>query len=121
MQKLLAFHEKQRDIKELVRTDTGSRNFKYWLKTRGNAYARTPWGTRLLADPGVPLHTSQGNKTSHTNYVYPMRLSGRYSEEEVQAFQDAWEAMLWDEVYRIEYVTIRDEVEQAIEATGHHE
>ena len=42
-----------------------------------------------------------------------MRRAG-FQQEERELFQEAWEAMLWQDLFRVEYVTIRDAVEQAL-------
>ena len=40
--------------------------------------------------------------------------TGRVLPDEKELFQEAWEAMLWYELFRVEYVTIRDTIESAI-------
>jgi len=42
-----------------------------------------------------------------------MRRAG-FQQEEKELFQEAWEAMLWQNLFHIEYVTIRDAVEHAL-------
>ena len=42
-----------------------------------------------------------------------MRRAG-FPPEEKEFFQEAWEALLWQELFRVEYVTIRDTVEHAM-------
>jgi hypothetical protein len=46
-------------------------------------------------------------------YQEEMRRAG-FLPEEKELFQEAWEAMLWQELFRVEYVTIRDSVEHAL-------
>ncbi len=42
-----------------------------------------------------------------------MRRAG-FQQEEKELFQEAWEAMLWQELLRVEYVTMRDTIEHAL-------
>ena len=107
MQTLFNFLEKLRNVKETARTDTQARPFKAWLK-QARAYAETPFGQRFL-DKSMAMspHGSRGR------YQDEMRRAG-FSQEEKELFQEAWEAMLWHELFRVEYVTIRDAVERAI-------
>jgi hypothetical protein len=42
-----------------------------------------------------------------------MRRAG-FQQEETELFQEAWEAMLWQELLRVEYVTMRDTIEHAL-------
>jgi hypothetical protein len=107
IQTLFDFHEKLRDVKEMVRTDTQARPFKAWLK-RARAYAQTPFGRRFLEKSmGMLPRGSRGM------YQDAMRRAG-FPQEEKELFQEAWEAMLWQELFRIEYVTIRDTIERAM-------
>jgi hypothetical protein len=107
MQTLLDFHEKLRDVKETARTDIQARPFKAWLK-QARSYAETPFGQRFLEKRmGMSPRGSRGT------YQAEMRRAG-FQREEKELFQEAWEAMLWQELFRIEYVTIRDTVERAI-------
>ncbi len=107
MQTLLDFHEKLRGVKETARTDTQARPFKAWLK-QARAYAETPFGQRFLEKSmGMSPRGSRGT------YQDAMRRAG-FQQEEKEIFQEAWEAMLWHELFRVEYVTIRDTVERAI-------
>jgi hypothetical protein len=50
---------------------------------------------------------------SRGRYQDEMRRAG-FPQEEKELFQEAWEAMLWQELFRVEYVTIRDTVERAM-------
>ncbi len=107
MQTLFDFHEKQRGVKETARTDTQARPFKAWLK-QARAYAETPFGQRFLEKSmGMSPRGSRGR------YQDEMRRAG-FPQEEKERFQEAWEAMLWQELFRVEYVTIRDTVERAL-------
>ena len=107
MQTLFDFHEKLRDVKETARTDTQARPFKSWLK-QSRSYAETPFGKRFLEKSvGMSPRGSRGT------YQAEMRRAG-FGDEEKELFQEAWEAMLWYELFRVEYVTIRDTVEHAI-------
>ena len=107
MQTLFDFHEKLRDVKETARTDTQARPFKSWLK-QSRSYAETPFGKRFLEKSvGMSPRGSRGT------YQAEMRRAG-FGDEEKELFQEAWEAMLWYELFRVEYVTIRDTVELAI-------
>jgi hypothetical protein len=107
MQTLFDFHEKQRGVKEMARTDTQARPFKAWLK-QARAYAETPFGQRFLGKSmGMSPRGSRGR------YQDEMRRAG-FPQEEKELFQEAWEAMLWQELFRVEYVTIRDTIEHAI-------
>ncbi len=107
MQTLLDFHEKLRDVKETARTDTQARPFKAWLK-QARAYAETPFGKRFLEKSmGMSPRGSRGT------YQDEMRRAG-FQQEEKELFQEAWEAMLWQELFSVEYMTIRDTVERAI-------
>src|SRR6266853_2085303 len=56
---------------------------------------------------------SRGLLRSQSRYQAEMRRAG-FREEEKELFQEAWEAMLWHELFRVEYVTIRDTVERAL-------
>ena len=49
---------------------------------------------------------------SRGRYQDEMRRAG-FQQEEEELFQEAWEAMLWQELFQVEYVTIRDTVEHA--------
>ena len=107
MQTLFDFHEKLRDVKETARTDTQARPFKAWLR-QARAYAETPFGQRFLEKSiGMSPRGSRGM------YQDAMRRAG-FTQEEKELFQEAWEAMLWQELFRVEYVTIRDTIERAI-------
>ena len=107
MQTLLDFHEKLRGVKETARTDTQARPFKAWLR-QARAYAETPFGQRFLEKSiGMSPRGSRGL------YQDAMRRAG-FPQDEKELFQEAWEAMLWQELFRVEYVTIRDTVERAI-------
>ncbi len=107
MQTLLDFHEKLRDVKETARTDIQARPFKSWLK-QARSYAETPFGQRFLEKSvGMSPRGSRGT------YQAAMRRAG-FGDEEKELFQEAWEAMLWQELFRVEYVTIRGTVEHAI-------
>ncbi len=107
MQTLFNFHEKLRDVKETARTYTQARPFKAWLK-RARTYAETPFGQRFLdKSMGMSPRGSRGR------YQEEMRRAG-FQQEEKELFQEAWEAMLWQELFRIEYVTIRDTVEHTL-------
>ncbi len=108
MQTFFDFHEKQRNVKETARTDTQARPFKSWLK-QACSYAETPFGQRFLdKSMGMSARGSRGR------YQEEMRRAG-FQQEEKELFQEAWEAMLWQDLFRVEYVTIRDTVERAIE------
>jgi hypothetical protein len=107
MQTLFNFLEKLRNVKETARTDTQARPFKAWLK-QARAYAETPFGRRFLdKSMGMSPRGSRGR------YQDEMRRAG-FRQEEKELFQEAWEAMLWQELFRVEYVTIRDTVEHAL-------
>jgi hypothetical protein len=107
LQTLFDFHEKLRNMKETARTDTQARPFKAWLK-QTRLYAQTPFGQRFLdKSMGMSPRGSRGT------YQDEMRRAG-FQQEEKELFQEAWEAMLWQELFRVEYVTIRDTVERAI-------
>jgi len=107
MQTLFNFLEKLRDVKETARTDTQARPFQAWLK-QARAYAETPFGRRFLEKSmGMSPRGSRGR------YQDEMRRAG-FRQEEKELFQEAWEAMLWQELFRVEYVTIRDTVEHAL-------
>ncbi len=107
MQTLFDFHEKLRDVKETARTDTQARPFKAWLK-QARSYAETPFGQRFLEKSmGMSPRASRGT------YQDEMRRAD-FPQEEKELFQEAWEAMLWHELFRVEYVTIRDTVQRAI-------
>ncbi len=107
MQTLLDFHEKLRNVKEMARTDTQARPFKAWLK-QARAYAETPFGQRFLEKS-----MAMSPRGSRGRYQEEMRRAG-FLPEEKELFQEAWEAMLWQELFRVEYVTIRDTIERAI-------
>jgi len=107
MQTLLDFHEKLRNVKEMARTDTQARPFKAWLK-QARAYAETPFGQRFLEKS-----MAMSPRGSRGRYQEEMRRAG-FQQEEKELFQEAWEAMLWQELFRVEYVTIRDTVESAL-------
>jgi hypothetical protein len=104
---LLHFLEKLRDVKEMARTDTQTRPFKAWLR-QARAYAETPFGQRFLEKSMAMLP-----RGSRGWYQDAMRRAG-FPQEEKELFQEAWEAMLWQELFRVEYVTIRDSVERAM-------
>ena len=107
MQTLFNFLEKVRNVKETARTDTRAHPFKAWLR-QARAYAETPFGQRFLEKSmGMSPRGSRGR------YQEEMRRAG-FLPEEKEMFQEAWEAMLWHELFRGEYVTIRDTVEHAI-------
>ena len=107
IQTLFDFHEKLRNVKEMARTDTQARPFKAWLK-QARFYAETSFGQRFLEkDMGMSPRGSRGR------YHDEMRRAG-FQQEEKELFQEAWEAMLWQELFRAEYVTIRDKVEHAL-------
>ena len=107
IQVLFDFHEKLRDVKEMARTDTQARPFRAWLK-QARAYAETPFGQRFLEKSmGMSPRASRGR------YQEEMRRAG-FPQEERELFQEAWEAMLWQELFRVEYVTIRDTIEHAL-------
>ena len=107
MQTLLDFHEKLRNVKETARTETQARPFKAWLK-QARAYAETSFGQRFLEKSiGMPPRGSRGR------YQDAMRRAG-FPPEEKELFQEAWEAMLWQDLFRVEYVTIRDTIERAM-------
>jgi hypothetical protein len=107
MQTLFDFYEKLRNVKETARTDTEARPFKAWLR-QARAYAETPFGQRFLEKSvGMSPRGSRGT------YQDAMRRAG-FPQEEKELFQEAWEAMLWQELFRVEYVTIRDSVERAM-------
>lgn len=104
METLFNFLEKLRNVKETARTDTQARPFKAWLK-QARFYAETPFGQRFLEKSiGMSPRGSRGW------YQDEMRRAG-FQQEERELFQEAWEAMLWQELFRVEYVTIRDRVE----------
>jgi hypothetical protein len=107
MQTLFDFHEKLRNVKETARTDTQARPFKSWLK-QARAYAETPFGQRFLEKS-----MAMSPRGSRGRYQEEMRRAG-FLPEEKELFQEAWEAMLWQELFRVEYVTIRDTVEHAM-------
>ena len=107
LQTLFDFHEKLRNVKEMARTDTQARPFKAWLK-QARAYAETPFGQRFLEKSvGMSPRGSRGT------YQAAMKVAG-FGDEEKELFQEAWEAMLWQELFRVEYVTIRDTIERAM-------
>jgi len=107
IQTLFDFYEKLRDVKETACTDTQARPFKAWLK-QARFYAETPFGQRFLEkNMGMSPRGSRGR------YQAEMRRAG-FQQEEKELFQEAWEAMLWQELFHIEYVTIRDTVEHAL-------
>jgi len=107
MQTLFDFHEKLREVKETARTDTQARPFKAWLK-QARSYAETPFGQRFLEKSmGMSPRGSRGR------YQDEMRRAG-FQQEEKELFQEAWEAMLWQELFRVVYVTIRDTVEHTL-------
>jgi hypothetical protein len=107
MQTLFNFHEKLRNVKEMARMDTQARPFKAWLK-QARAYAETSFGQRFLEKSiGMPPRGSRGR------YQDAMRRAG-FPPEEKELFQEAWEAMLWQELFRVEYVTIRDTIENTM-------
>ncbi len=111
MQALLNFLEKLGDVKETARTDTQARPFKAWLK-QARMYAETPFGQRFLEQSmGMLPRASRGT------YQDAMRRAG-FPQEEKELFQEAWEAMLWQELFRAEYVTIRDTIERAMATQG---
>jgi len=107
MQALLDFHEKLRNVKEMARTDTQARPFKAWLK-QARWYAQTSFGQRFL-DKSLAMSP----RGSRGRYQDEMRRAG-FPQEEKELFQEAWEAMLWHELFRVEYVTLRDTIESAI-------
>jgi hypothetical protein len=107
IQILFDFHEKLRDVKEMARTDTQARPFKAWLK-QARAYAQTPFGRRFLEK-----NMAMSPRGSRGRYQEEMRRAG-FLPEEKELFQEAWEAMLWQELFRVEYVTIRDTIENAM-------
>lgn len=107
MQTLLDFLEKLRDVKETARTDTQARPFKAWLR-QARAYAETPFGQRFLEKS-----MAMSPRGSRGLYQDAMRRAG-FLPEEKELFQEAWEAMLWQDLFRVEYVTIRDTVEHAL-------
>ena len=107
LQTLFDFHEKLWDVKETAHTDTQARPFKAWLK-QARLYAETPFGQRFLEkNMGMSPRGSRGK------YQDEMRRAG-FQQEEKELFQEAWEAMLWQELFRVEYVTIRDTAQRAI-------
>jgi hypothetical protein len=107
IQSLFNFLEKLCNVKEIARTDTQARPFKSWLK-QARFYAQTPFGQRFLEKSmGMSPRGSRGR------YQDEMRRAG-FPQEEKELFQEAWEAMLWQELFKDEYVTIRDAVEQAL-------
>jgi hypothetical protein len=106
-QTLVNFLEKLRDVKETARTDTQARPFKAWLR-QARSYAQTPFGQRFLEKS-----VAMSPRGSRGRYQEEMRRAG-FPPEEKELFQEAWEAMLWYELFRVEYVTIRDTVERAI-------
>jgi len=91
----------------MARTDTQARPFKAWLR-QARAYAETPFGQRFLEKSMAMLP-----RGSRGWYQDAMRRAG-FPQEEKELFQEAWEAMLWQELFRVEYVTIRDTVEHAL-------
>ena len=107
LQTLFDFYEKLRDVKEKARTDTQARPFKAWLK-QARFYAETPFGQRFLEK-----NMAMSPRGSHGRYQAEMRRAG-FQQEEKELFQEAWEAMLWQELFHVEYVTIRDTVEHAL-------
>ena len=107
LQTLFDFHEKLRNVKETARMDTQARPFKAWLK-QARAYAETSFGQRFLEKSvSMPPRGSRGL------YQDAMRRA-EFPPEEKELFQEAWEAMLWQELFRVAYVTIRDTVEHAL-------
>ena len=107
VQTLFDFHEKLRNVKETARTDTQARPFKAWLK-QARSYAQTPFGQRFLEKSiGMSPRGSRGR------YQEEMRRAG-FGDEEKELFQEAWEAMLWQELFQAEYVTIRDTIQRAM-------
>jgi len=87
--------------------DTQARPFKAWLK-QARAYAETPFGRRFLEqNMGMSPRGSRGT------YQNELRRAG-FPPDEKGLFQEAWEAMLWQELFRVEYVTIRDSFETAM-------
>jgi len=82
----------------MARTDTQTRPFKAWLK-QARAYAETPFGQRFLEKS-----IAMSPRGSRGRYQEEMRRAG-FLPEEKELFQEAWEAMLWQELFRVEYVT----------------
>jgi hypothetical protein len=74
-------------VKETARTDT-----------RARFYAETPFGQRFLEKSMSPRGT-------RGRYQDEMRRAG-FQQEEKELFQEAWEAMLWQELLRVECVTL---------------
>ena len=107
MQTLFNFLERLRNVKETARTDTQARPFKAWLR-QARAYAETPFGQRFLEK-----NMAMSPRGSRGRYQEEMRRAG-FLPEEKELFQEAWEAMLWQDLFRVEYVTIRDTIERAI-------
>ncbi len=107
LQTLFDFYEKLRDVKEKARIDTQARPFKAWLK-QARFYAETPFGQRFLEK-----NIGMSPRGSRSRYQAEMRRAG-FQQEEKELFQEVWEAMLWQELFRVEYVTIRDAVEHAL-------
>jgi len=106
-QTFVNFLEKLRDVKETARTDTQARPFKAWLR-QARSYAQTPFGQRFLGKS-----VAMRPRGSRGLYQDAMRRAG-FPPEEKELFQEAWEAMLWQDLFRVEYVTIRDTVEHAM-------
>ena len=107
MQTLFNFLEKLQNVKETARMDTQARPFKAWLR-QARSYAQTPFGQRFLEkNMGMSPRASRGT------YQDAMRRAG-FQPEEKEMFQEVWEAMLWHELFRVEYVTIRDTIERAM-------
>jgi hypothetical protein len=69
-------------------------------------YAETPFGRRFLEKSMSPRGT-------RGRYQDEMRRAG-FQQEEKELFQEAWEAMLWQELLRVECVTMRDTIEHAL-------
>jgi len=107
LQTLFDFYEKLRAVKEKARIDTQARPFKAWLK-QARFYAETPFGQRFLEK-----NIGMSPRGSRSRYQAEMRRAG-FQQEEKELFQEVWEAMLWQELFRVEYVTIRDAVEHAL-------
>src|SRR5713226_5284196 len=95
---LFDFHEKLRDVKETARMDTQARPFKAWLK-QARSYAETSFGQRFLEK-----NVGMSPRGSRSRYQGEMRRAG-FREEEKEIFREAWEAMLWHELFRVESVT----------------
>ncbi len=69
---------------------------------------KPPFGQRFLEkNMGMSPCGSRGR------YQDEMRRAG-FQQEEKELFQEAWEAMLWQDLFRVEYVTIRDTIETAM-------